>query len=141
MQGGDIDNGVPMRLLVIFNGFLGTIPNKFGSRANLYRKMHRWDSLLDLYEFDDLHLSYVHDLTFRRGLQCDVAIIEEKGIVKPLKERFNDLAISVSRVRAVRDAREVRDSLAAHHEIAYVIHGNPDWSLAFGKLGRYGMSV
>lgn len=142
MQGGDIDNAIPPRALVIFNDFLGAIPQNKLRHARVARRLHRWRDLVDLYDIDPRVRQYLHDLTWRRGVACDVVVIEESKSVRGLfVDRFNEMNLSISRVFVAADAQEIRDAKAYMPEVLWILHGNSEWNMAFGSFGRLGMSL
>lgn len=139
MQRGDISNDIPPRVIVLFNGLLGEIPDKQQPLARIHRAVHRYKKVAWLYEIDPQVRNRLHDLTWRVGMRCDVALIDHEQVALEMEHRFARMNLAISYVYPVIDVQDLVKRLAYMPEVLYVVHGLPEAQLTFGLKGRYGM--
>lgn len=140
MQGGDLSNESPPRIMFVFEGLLG-IPKggKFDRIAKNSRILGRYKRLLDCYDFDEMTWRRLHDLAWRRDFRIDCATFEPEGIIEPLEARFNRMNLAIAHVYHYDDPQDLARRLAYMPEVMYTIHGRTEWQYAFGHTGRLGL--
>lgn len=139
MEKGDLDNGMPPRILFVFNGLLGTIPENRERRVDLLRRAGRFKAVAESYEINLMVRAKMHDLTWRRNWRCDVVLFDHEKVAAAMERRFDRLNLAVANVYASDGPRDLHDRLPYMPEVLYVVHGNEEWQYAFGHKGLLGM--
>lgn len=139
MEKGDLSNDAPPRVLVVANDFLVKQPPGTWIDSRGFGKMRRQVERLEL---DPDVRAWLHDFTWRRHMRVDIVVIgiAPERWTQALHDRLDRLNLSIAQVYAVRDLKELVSSLAYMPEVLYVVHGNPEWQLAFGPRGICGAS-
>ena len=139
MEKGDIDNAMPPRIIVIFDGLIGEVPPNRERRVQLLRSVGRWKAVAESYDID-LHVrKQLHDMSWRRHWRIDVVLFDHEGVARAMERRFNRMNLAIANVYAISGPKELVERLPVMPEVIYVVHGNPEWTYAFGRLGHLGL--
>lgn len=141
MEKGDIDNGFPPRIIIIFNDLIGGIPSSRARRVDLLRATRRWSAVAEAYDINLSIRAKLHDLTWRHSLRVDCVLVDHPKVAEAMEKRFNRMNLSVANIYAVDEVKEVADRMAYMPEVIAVIFGNPEWLYAFGSKGRLGLDA
>lgn len=133
MQGGDISNEAPPRIIVVANELLLRWPEGVWV-ATYNRQFGRWRKLADRFIIDPQARAEMHDLTWRRSMRVDVVIIGfPDAFAERIHERFDRMNLAVANVYAVENEQALVQMLAYMPEVLYVVHDNPEWTYTFGS--------
>lgn len=137
MEKGDIDNGMPPRILIVANDFLIHQPKGWELSG---RGFGRWKRFTDRLEIDDAVRMYLHDFTWRRSLRVDVVLIGyPEQVAEHLQERFNRMNLAIANVYVVANDQELVKRLAYMPDVMYVVHGRTEWTYTFGAKAQFGL--
>ena len=141
MDRGDISNEIPPRVLVVFDGLLGQIPDSQQRQATVWRSLARWKKVAGLYDIDPASRARLHDLSWRQGWRIDVVTFDNEHVAEALADRFDVMNLAVSHVYSVADPAALSAMLAYMPEVRYVVHGMAEMQMAFGPRGVFGLAA
>lgn len=138
MQGGDISNEMPPRILIVANDFLVHEPKGMYIDGRRFGRWQRWAKRLEIDETVRLHL---HDLTWRRSFRVDLVVIGVPEIVAAvLVERLDRMNLAISNVYVVPDDQALVSMLPYMPEVQYIVHGRQEWTYTFGSRAVQGIN-
>ena len=141
MEKGDLSNEMPPRIIVIFNDLIGRIPESRTRRVALLRAGRRWRAVAESYEIDLMVRAQLHDITWRHGMRVDCVLFDHPAVAEAMERRFSRMNLAVANVYALDDPSELRDRLPYMPEVLWVVHGNTEWTYAFGSKGMHGLTA
>jgi hypothetical protein len=140
VQGGDISNEISPRVLVIANDFLVHPPKGF-EVLNSGRRFGKWERVAKRYEIDDDVRAWLHDFTWRRAYRVDCVFVEAPdAFATAMAARFDRINLAIANTYAMPSLKLLVQSLAYMPEVKWVLHGRPDWGLAFGPRAACGIA-
>lgn len=141
LKGNDLSNVVTPRLVLVFEGALGFLPEARVRDYNYHGTKGNWRLAWQEWELDDLAMRKIWDVTFRQSFQLEVVtyVAPEEG-APALAERLEEENLPVSRVTASTPARMAR-RLAYAPDVAYVYDANRLNALVYGSRGGYMSSI
>lgn len=136
MWKGDISNQMSPRLVVVFEGLLGLLPNPRARAAeSLARKAHQWKRAVRQYEMNELAAKKIWDVTWRKGHSVDVITWLGDDFAEALQVRLDDENLPINRVYAA-EPHQLARSLAYAPDIAAIYDPDPRHSFTFGGKCR-----
>ena len=136
MYKGDISNEVSPRLVVVFEGLLGVLPNaRVRAAESVARKARRWKKAVSLWEINELAGRAIWDVTMRKHQTVDVATYLGEEFAEALAERLDDENLPISKVWATEPHLLARE-LAYRPDLAAIYDPNPAHQFTYGGKGR-----
>lgn len=136
MQGGDIDNRVVPRLVIVWENLLGLLPNKTSeAKVASYVKFKRWNRAANVFEINEALTRRIWDVTWRLNFSVDVITYISPDFVEALQERIDREDIPVRSVWHT-EPHVLARKLAYMPQVACVYDPNPHHLLTFGSKGR-----
>jgi hypothetical protein len=132
VQHGNLSNVVVPRLVVVYEGALGFLPE---DRVDRYNAARLWD-------FDDLMMRKIIDVTYARA-SYQVELVTYAGpdeFAAEVYERCGEEGLPVSRVTS-STAEVMARRLAYAQDIACVYDANRETAYMYGQKGRLLTSV
>lgn len=141
MQNGDLSSQVVPRLVLVFEGALGFLPeskllayNALGSQGDWWRAARCWD-------LHELMCRKIWDVVFRQSFQLEVVTYAgPDDFADALQVRFDEENLPISRTLASTPARMAR-RLAYAPDIAAVYDADRANAFKYGGKGRLLTSV
>lgn len=141
MRNGDLSNVVVPRLVLVFEGALGFLPEHEVGRFNAFGSRGQWDLAWGVWDLDDLACRKIWDVTFRQSYQLEVVTyVAPEEAAPALAERLDEESLPITRVTASTPARMAR-RLAYAPDIAYVYDANRENAFKYGSRGGYMRSI
>jgi hypothetical protein len=141
LKGNDLSNVVTPRLVLVFEGALGFLPEARVRDFNYHGSRGNWRLAWQEWELDDLAMRKIWDVTFRQSFQLEVVtyVAPEEG-APALAERLEEESLPITRVTASTPARMAR-RLAYAPDVAYVYDANRENAFKYGSRGGYLRSI
>lgn len=136
MKGGDISNDVTPRLLVVFEGLLGTkdFPEEDKpKRRGLFRKKTEGENIDD-WTFNDKVVRAVWDMVWRHKYSVDVVTFLGEEFALALTDRFDEEGIPIGKVTATQPHFLAR-KLAYMPDVAAVYDADQSRRFTYGSKG------
>jgi hypothetical protein len=141
MLNGNLSNAVVPRLVLVFEGALGFLPEEKVQEYNLLGTIGKWGDAVACWDFRDLMCRKIWDVTYRLSFQLEVVTyVGPKEFADALQARFDEESLPVSRTVASTPERMAR-RLAYAPDIAMVYDANRQHAFTYGSKGRYLRSV
>jgi hypothetical protein len=142
VQHGNLSNVVVPRLVVVYEGALGFLPEDRVDRYNALGSAGRWYDAARLWDFDDLMMRKIIDVTYARA-SYQVELVTYAGpdeFAAEVYERCGEEGLPVSRVTS-STAEVMARRLAYAQDIACVYDANRETAYMYGQKGRLLTSV
>jgi hypothetical protein len=134
---GDLDNRMPMRVLIIFEKTLGFLDNKHAKREALAQRLHRWDKAAEYWDLDEGMISRIWDLYTRYDLRTDVVVTSRPSeFSKALASKLEERDLPVRRV-LTSTVGELAHMLPRMPDVYTVLYADPDMLAPFGAKGQF----
>ena len=134
MLKGDLSNKMLPRLVVVFEGAVGVVPD---DRRKSYFKLcqkKRWQQAINCYELNDLMLSKLLDLRWRQDVNVNLVTWLGDEAAVAIQDRMDEEGIPVGGCFASTPSRLSRE-LAYAPDIIAVYDPDPDHIFTFGSKG------
>lgn len=136
MLHGDLDNRLPPRWLVTFEGVIArhAMPRD-RLRYDSYCRIHAWKRAMDTFEPDKHSIKVLWDLTWRQEYKFDVVTFLPERIADRCKEwidRYNIPAANLFRFDAPAGLAQ---DLAFMPDVYAVVHAEPSNRFTYGDRG------
>ena len=136
MQGGDIDNRVVPRLVIVWENLLGLLPNKAAeAKAASYVKFKRWNRAVNTFEINEALARRIWDVTWRYDFSVDVITYIHEDFVEALENRLDREDIPVRSVWFT-EPHVLARKLAYMPQVACIYDPNPHHQFTYGSKGR-----
>lgn len=137
MQHGDLSNVVTPRIVLVFEGALGFLPEDKVERYNALGSADRWYDAAHLWDFNQLMMKKILDLTYRQAVEIEIITYAgPQAFADELEERFGHEGLPIRRTLAsAPDIMARRVSYAP--DIAFIYDANRETAYMYGKKGRY----
>jgi hypothetical protein len=137
VKNGDLSNVVVPRLVLVFEGALGFLEPDKVERYNALGTAGRWYDAARLWDFDELMMRKIMDLTFRQNFELEaVTYVGPAEFARELADRFDEDNIPIRRTTA-STAEVMARRLSYAPDIAYVYDANRQTAFMYGQKGRY----
>jgi hypothetical protein len=135
MRFGDLSNETVARLVLVFEGSLGFLPENQVERFNALGSAGRWYDAARLWDFNELMAKKILDVTYRQGFELEcVTYAGPKEFADELSDRFDEEHLPIRRTTATRaDIMARRISYAP--DIAHIYDANPETAYMYGHKG------
>lgn len=138
MEGGDISNERAQKIVFVFDGLVGRIPEEDEKTAARLRRKRKWSHLARLYGVDTKMGAHLWDIVWRSPFSFDIVSFESGAepwyeALESLLERAN---LPYSRLEVYDSADEFAQQMAYAPNIMRVYHSNPSWAFKFGNRGE-----
>jgi hypothetical protein len=139
---GDLSNVVTARLVLVYEGALGFLPEDKVDRYNALGTAGRWYDAARCWEFDELMMRKIIDVTYARAsYQVELVTYAGPGeFAAEVYERCGEEGLPVSRVTA-STAEVMARRLAYAQDIACVYDASPQTAFMYGQRGKLLRSV
>ncbi|MFN2347137.1 MAG: hypothetical protein ABR616_15670 [Dermatophilaceae bacterium] len=139
IEKGDISNSIAPKLVFIFDGLVGRIPQDEERVAARLRKRGKWDQLARVYEVDTKMGAHLWDIIWRSPFSFDIVSFEtdDEKWYDALERLLNRANVPHSRLEIYADPNDFAQHMAYAPNILRVFHGNPSWNFKFGDRGQY----
>ena len=138
MQDGDISNERAAKLVFVFDGLVGVIPEDEAKVAERLRKRGKWEQLARVYEVDTKMGAHLWDIVWRSPFSFDIVSFETDDehwyeALERLLERAN---VPYSRLEVYDDPNDFAQHMVYSPNILRVYHARSDWWAKFGDKGE-----
>lgn len=138
MERGNLSNERAPKLVFVFDGLVGRIPEDEEKVAARLRKRGKWDQLARVYEVDTKMGAHLWDITWRSPFSFDIVSFETDAeqwyeALERLLERAN---VPFSRLEVYADPNDFAQHMVYAPNILRVYHSNPSWWAKFGDKGE-----
>lgn len=136
MQGGDISNYVSPRLVCVFEGLIGLLPDtKARAQEAVYRKAKRWARAARTYEVNEEMAKHIWDVYSRTDYSIDVVTYLGDDMAEAIAEVLDDERLPIGRVFATTPDQLAR-RIAHMPDLAAIYDPNPSHRFTYGSKGR-----
>ena len=137
MEGNDLSNEIAPKLVFVFDGLVGRVPDEDARLAEKYRKRRKWDLLARVYEVDTQMGAHLWDIVWRSRFSFDIVSFESaderwRDSLERLLDRAN---VPYSRLETYDDPNDFAQHMVYAPNILRVYHGRSDWWAKFGDKG------
>ena len=112
MRNGDIDNRLPPRLLVTFEGVLAHLPERQQQRHDRAVLLRRWRRAIDCYEPIEGASVTVWDWVWRRDVKVDAVTFLPDQLGEHVRGWIDGYGLPISNVVFFDSPQELSDRLA-----------------------------
>ncbi len=134
MLKGDLSNKMLPRLVVVFEGAVGVIPDDKRKAYIKFCQKKRWRDAVKCYELNDLMLSKLLDLRWRQDVNVNLVTWLHEDAAMAIEERMDDEGIPVGGCFYSTPSKLTRE-LAYAPDIVAVYDPDPDHIFTFGSKG------
>lgn len=135
MLHGDISNRVEPRLMVVFEGLIGTHPEaKHRARYEMHKRIGNWTRAMRTFQINEPCARIIWDTVWRRSYSVDVVTFLDEDAVDALADLLDAWGLPVGHVTYSEKAMLAR-SLNYRPDVVGVFHPNPADVFAFGSKG------
>lgn len=135
MKGGDLDNAVVPRIILVFEGALGFLPDSAVKDYEKAVKKQRWDDAIALWEFDEHMMRKIWDLTYRKSVTVEIVTFISQPFADVLAARLDEEDMPIRRVWYSTPARLSRQ-LAHMIDVSTVYDPDETHMFTYGAKGR-----
>ena len=135
MKDGDLDNVTVPRIILVFEGAVGFLPD---SNQKAYDKAvlkQRWDEAISCWELNELMLRKIWDLTFRKSVTVEIVTFISQPFADVLAARLDEEDMPVRRVWFSTPGRLSR-MLAHMVDVTTVYDPDESHVFTYGSKGR-----
>jgi hypothetical protein len=137
MQGNDIGGEIVPRLVIVFEGLLGVLPDKRAeAKAYSFARLHRWRKVINTFEINEEMAKRIWDITWRYKHEVDVVTFLGEQYAKPLEKRLDQEDLPIRHVWA-DDPVHLSRRLATMPHVAAVYDAEPSRRFTYGSKGRW----
>jgi len=135
MQHGDISNESAPRILLVFEGAVGFLPDIKVKDYQRAVRRHAWDDAVSCWELSEPILRRILDLVLRRNLAVEVVTFISQPFADVLAARLDEEDVPVRRVWYSTPGRLSR-RLAYMPDVAAVYDPDEAHVFTYGSKGR-----
>lgn len=138
MEHGDISNERAQKLVFVFDGLVGRVPEEDERVAAKLRRRQKWDQLARVYEVDTKMGAHLWDITWRSPFSFDIVSFEsaEEAWYEALERLLERANVPFSRLEVYDDPNDFAQHMVYAPNILRVYHSRPDWWAKFGDKGE-----
>lgn len=137
MQGGDISNIVSPRLLVVWEGLIGVLPDaKVKARADKALRRGKWADVVQPYVENRPATILLRDIWMRSSVGVDVVTYLPIACVPFIRDWSDDRNVLTANTYAYVDPETLARELAYMPHVVGVIDPDPARQLTYGSKGR-----
>lgn len=137
MEGGDISNEFPPRILLVFEGLIGLLPGKKAeAQFAVYRRTRRYTKAAGLFELNEPVARRIWELTWRFRRAVDAVTFLGEEFVAPIQQRMDDEQLPIGHLVATQPHLLARE-LAYRPDIVAVYDPDPNHAFTYGSKGRH----
>jgi hypothetical protein len=140
MHKGDLSNEVIPRILLVFEGAVGYLPDERKKAFDKAMSKRHWDDAVALWELNDLMLRKIWDIMFRQHRDLDIITYLGKEFADMLAARLDEEDVPVRSVWATTPAILAR-KIALMPDVAAIYDPDPEHQFTYGSKGRVLQSV
>lgn len=139
MEGGDIDNAIPMKLFFVLEDLVMRIDEDDARKAARYRRRGSWGSLAKLYDIDSLMVAHLWDIVMRSPWSHEFITVEssDEEWCQALENKFDRMNVPHSGIMGFDGVDDLAQRIVYMPNVLRVYHANRDWGLRFGHVGEY----
>lgn len=138
MEHNDISNERAQKLVFVFDGLVGRVPEEDERVAAKLRRRRKWDQLARVYEVDTKMGAHLWDITWRSPFSFDIVSFEsaEEAWYEALERLLERANVPFSRLEVYDDPNDFAQHMVYAPNILRVYHSRPDWWAKFGDKGE-----
>lgn len=138
MEGGDISNERAQKLVFVFDGLIGRIPEEDEKTAAKLRRKGKWAQLARVYGIDTKMGAHLWDIIWRSPYSFDIVSFEsaDEGWYEALESALERANVPYSRLEVYDSPDEFAQHMVFAPNIVRVYHANPSWAFKFGPRGE-----
>lgn len=137
MLKGELSNERLPRVLVVFEGLVGILPDvKSTALEALARKRKKWDVAVGYYQLNIPTSGGMRDLYWRHNYRVDVITFIDPALVSPIRDRLDSRNLLFGDVHYYT-MPELLSDLTYDRSILGVLDPDPGHALSYGSRGRY----
>lgn len=136
MEKGDIANDVAGRLLFVFEGLIGVLPDNQELTERFYRRVRAWKRAAALWEIDSRMLAHLWDIVWRSRFPLDVVTFLPEPYAGEMKLRLDNLQVPYGHFQVYESAHVLGRRLAHMPYVQRVYYGLPGLTFVFGSKGE-----
>lgn len=138
MERNDISNERAQKLVFVFDGLVGRVPEEDERVAVKLRRRRKWDQLARVYEVDTKMGAHLWDITWRSPFSFDIVSFEsaEEAWYEALERLLERANVPFSRLEVYEDPNDFAQHMVYAPNILRVYHSRPDWWAKFGDKGE-----
>lgn len=138
MEHNDISNERAQKLVFVFDGLVGRVPEEDERVAAKLRRRRKWDQLARVYEVDTKMGAHLWDITWRSPFSFDIVSFEsaEEAWYEALERLLERANVPFSRLEVYEDPNDFAQHMVYAPNILRVYHSRPDWWAKFGDKGE-----
>lgn len=134
MYKGDLSNKMMPRLILVFEGAVGVVPeDKKREYAKACQKKKWWDAIR-CYDLNDMMLAKILDLHWRRDINVSVVTWLSQDAALAIEERMDEEGIPIRGCFFSKPAKLARE-LAYMPEVMAIYDPDPDHVFTYGSKG------
>lgn len=138
MRKGELSNERLPRVLIIFEGLVGILPDtKTKALEALARKRKKWDVAAGYYQLNIPTTRGMRDLYWRRAFKVDIVTFIDPAFVSAIRDRLDTRNLLFGDVEYYPNASELAHDMTYDQSILGVLDSDPAHALAYGSRGRY----
>jgi hypothetical protein len=132
---GDIANNPVPRLVMVFEGLIGTFTDKTRGKFDLALRKGQWKKALELVELNELVVKNIYDLVYRQNFVVDIVTFIDPEFAEELEIFLEEEQVPVARIYFTTVERLSR-SISNRPDIAAIYDGNNSHRFTYGSKGR-----
>lgn len=137
MQGNDLGSGVEPRLVLVFEGLIGILPNKKAELAyGMNMRLHRWGKAVDQFVLHTKMGHQIYNVTYNKGYNLEALTFLGEPMADKIMEWIDEENLPIGRVRHNTPDGLARE-LAYMPDVAAIYHPFQDMTFKLGGKGRY----
>lgn len=136
MEGNDLDNRLPPRWLVVFEGVVGQHPKPTDRNSyDFLTKTHLWKRAVATFQPDKHSIKVLWDLTWRQNYKFDVVTFTPERCQDHIRNWIDRYNIPCANVWHYPDAAHLGRDLAFMPDVYAVVHAEPSNRFTYGNRG------
>lgn len=136
MLGGDIDNTVVPRLVLVWEHLLGLLPDQRAEAKVRNRlRFKRWQSACDVFVINEPLAHRIWDVTWRMNYSVDLITFIGPEFAEVVAKRIESEDLPIGHVKYENETQLAR-KLAHMPYVAAIYTPNPQHQFTFGAKGR-----
>lgn len=136
MQGNDLSNEPVPRLLFVFEGLIGNLPDKRKAQESFAVKTHRWEKAVRYWDIDSRMVAHMWDIVWRHRFSFDVVTFKPEPFAEALTQRFEQMRLPVSWVQAYESSDALSRELPYMPDVYRVFDGEASRQFHWGSKGH-----
>lgn len=136
MQGGELSNEIAPRIIVVFEGLIGRLPDRpTAAREQWYCRTHRWKKAVRMWEIQEITAKRMWDFSWRQSIQIDVISFKQEEFVDALGDYLDQAGLPYGHLWSTTPPQIAR-AMATLVNVIAVFDADPAHASLYGPRGR-----